>query len=65
MIHDILQNLPSSDKKRLNYAFEQEIVFYILLEDGKHFIGVNTDSLVQLLTLERAGLWRYGEIKYN
>ena len=62
MLKEVLDNLAPDLKRRLMYAFENELTQYIEL-DNLDFIGVNVGHLKHLQISESAGLWSYGKVK--
>ena len=62
MIKEILDKLKDSERRRLLYAFENNMSQYI--EVGSYeFVGVNVEQCLHLRIVESSGLWSYGFIK--
>jgi len=59
---DRLNNLTVDQRRRLQYAFENQFSQYVEIGNGK-FVGVNVTTLKHLKIEESAGTWVYGEIK--
>ena len=57
-----LNNLSVDQRRRLQYAFENQFSQYVEVGQGK-FVGVNVQPLKNLKIVENAGTWAYGEIK--
>lgn len=61
MIRELLDKLPSEDRKMLMYAFENLMTKFVVLEDNV-FIGVNVSHLPNLKIEEEAGYWACGKV---
>lgn len=57
-----LASLSDTDRKLLFIAFENEQAYYIRLSDNR-FIGVNVQTIPNLLIEESAGLFSIGRIQ--
>ena len=58
-IKEVIDSLSESDRRRLNYAFENGISQFLPLPNGK-FVGVNIGHLNYLVPDLKVGRWAYG-----
>lgn len=58
-IKEVLDNLNDSDRRTLDYAFENNMSHFIRLPKGG-FVGVNIGHLTYLVPQIKTGRWSYG-----
>lgn len=61
-IGEILGELSSADRAKLQYAFDHEMQQYIAIDGGTRFVGVNCSSIPILKVEHTAGFWSTGSI---
>lgn len=60
-LREMLNSLDDSDRRRLNYAFENGLQQFAILKDGK-YIGVNTEKVKYLIPETKVGVWAVGTV---
>jgi len=61
-IKQTIDSLNQEQKRKLMYAFENQLTQYVELPDSR-YVGVNTERLKHLNPEQKAGVWSYGTIK--
>lgn len=62
MVREILRNLDSKDRAKLQYAFENDFSQEVILDDGT-FIGVNVYNTMGIVVIEKVSKWLHGRRK--
>jgi hypothetical protein len=63
MLKEQLRKLPQAKRSELMFAFNEEIPFYVEIQDGDFFIGVYLTPGEALEVLETEGVWSYGRLR--